>query len=156
MITENRLSAAEFLGDAAIEHVLQPRADLGTVLDPAQYTSPEAALAAWVPVFFPELPVPTDVSAKKVSRGAGGVAQAAPAVCQPDPAAQGQVISLHDLQQQMQGPLPESARTHIRLVLDACWRWWPGPWPRTGGAAGDVAAAGVDAGVAPHGGQSDL
>jgi DEAD/DEAH box helicase domain-containing protein len=46
VITESRLSAAEFLGDAAIEHVLQPRADLGTVLDPAQYTSPEAALAA--------------------------------------------------------------------------------------------------------------
>ena len=62
MITENRLSAVEFLGDAPIEHVLHPRADLGTVLDPAQYTSPEAALAAWVPVFFPEVPVPTDVS----------------------------------------------------------------------------------------------
>jgi DEAD/DEAH box helicase domain-containing protein len=53
VITESRLSAAEFLGDAPIEHVLQPRADLDTVLDPTQYTSPEAALAAWVPVFFP-------------------------------------------------------------------------------------------------------
>jgi DEAD/DEAH box helicase domain-containing protein len=58
VITESRLSAAEFLGDAPIEHVLQPRADLGTVLDPAQYTSPEAALAAWVPVFFPDVPLP--------------------------------------------------------------------------------------------------
>ena len=71
MITENRLSAAEFLGDAPIEHVLQPRADLGTVLDPAQYTSPEAALAAWVPVFFPEVPVPTDVSDKKFRMALG-------------------------------------------------------------------------------------
>jgi DEAD/DEAH box helicase domain-containing protein len=65
VITENRLSAVEFLGDVPIEHVLQSRADLDTVLDPVQYTSPEAALAAWVPVFFPELPVPIDVSDKK-------------------------------------------------------------------------------------------
>ena len=36
----------EFLGDAPIEHVLHPRSDLGTVLDPAQYTSPDAALTA--------------------------------------------------------------------------------------------------------------
>src|SRR5207249_2189898 len=47
VITENRLSAAEFLGDAPIEHVLQPCADLDMVLNPAQYTSPEAALVAW-------------------------------------------------------------------------------------------------------------
>jgi DEAD/DEAH box helicase domain-containing protein len=31
----------------------------------------------------------------------------------------GRVVSLPELQQQMQGPLPESARAHIRLVLDA-------------------------------------
>ena len=62
VITESRLSAAEFLGDAAIEHVLQPRADLGTVLDPTPYICPEAALAAWVPVFFPEVLVSADVS----------------------------------------------------------------------------------------------
>jgi DEAD/DEAH box helicase domain-containing protein len=61
VITESRLSTAEFLGDAAIEPVLQPHADLDSVLNPAQYTNPQAALAAWVPVFFPEVPVPADV-----------------------------------------------------------------------------------------------
>ena len=34
VIVEDRLSAAEFLGDATIEHVLQPRGDFGEVLDP--------------------------------------------------------------------------------------------------------------------------
>jgi len=43
----------------------------------------------------------------------------------------------------MQGPLPESTRPHIRLVLDALLALWPGLWPRAAGATGDVAAAGV-------------
>ena len=119
VITENRLSAAEFLGDAAIEHVLQPRPDLGTVLDPAQYTSPEAALAAWVPVFFPELPVPTDVSAQKFRVALGELLKRHLLFANLIRLLKGRVISLQDLQQQMQGPLPESARAHIRLVLDA-------------------------------------
>ena len=43
----------------------------------------------------------------------------------------GRVIGLPELQQQMQGPLPESARAHIRLVLDAllalvAWALAPG------------------------------
>ena len=43
----------------------------------------------------------------------------------------GRVISLPELHQQMQGPLPESARAHIRLVLDAllalvAWALAPG------------------------------
>ena len=31
----------------------------------------------------------------------------------------GQIVSLAELQQQMQGPLPEAARPHIGQVLDA-------------------------------------
>ena len=131
VITENRLSATEFLGDAPIEHVLQPRADLGTVLDPAQYTSPEAALAAWVPVFFPELPVPTDVSAKKFRVALGELLKRHLLFANLIRLLKGRVISLQELQQQMQGPLPESARAHIRLVLDAllalvAWSLAPG------------------------------
>jgi len=119
VITENRLSAAEFLGDAAIEHVLHPRADLGTVLDPAQYTSPEATLAAWVPVFFPELPVPTDVSATKFRVALGAWLKRHLLFANLIRLLKGRVSSLQELHQQMQGPLPESARAHIQLVLDA-------------------------------------
>src|SRR5882724_1522260 len=119
VITENRLSAAEFLGDAPIEHVLQPRADLGTVLDPAQYTSPEAALAAWVPVFFPELPVAPDVSSQEFRVALGELLKRHLLFANLIRLLKGRVINLQDLQQQMQGPLPESARAHIRLVLDA-------------------------------------
>ena len=45
---------AEFLGDATIEHVLQPRDDFGDVLDPARYLRQEEAVAAWFDVFFPD------------------------------------------------------------------------------------------------------
>jgi DEAD/DEAH box helicase domain-containing protein len=68
VITESRLSAAEFLEDAPIEHVLPPRTDLGTVLDSTRYSSPETALAAWVPVFFPEVPIRADVSDREFHR----------------------------------------------------------------------------------------
>ena len=131
VITENRLSAVEFLGDAPIEHVLHPRADLGTVLDPAQYTSPEAALAAWVPVFFPEVPVPTDVSDKTFRVALGELLKRHLLFANLIRLLKGRVISLQELHQQMQGPLPESARAHIRLVLDAllalvAWALAPG------------------------------
>jgi len=119
VITESRLSAAEFLGDAPIEHVLQPRADLDTVLDPTQYTSPEAALAAWVVVFFPEVPVPADVSDREFRITLGTMLKRHLLFANLIRLLKGRVISLTELQQQMQGPLPESARAHIRLVLDA-------------------------------------
>jgi DEAD/DEAH box helicase domain-containing protein len=119
VITENRLSATEFLGDAAIEHVLQPHADLGTVLDPAQHTSPEAALAAWMPVFFPEVPVPADVRDIEFRVALGELLKRHLLFANLIRLLKGRVISLQELHQQMQGPLPESARAHIRLVLDA-------------------------------------
>jgi DEAD/DEAH box helicase domain-containing protein len=119
VITESRLSAAEFLGDAAIEHVLQPRADLGTVLDSALYISPEAALAAWVSVFFPEVRVPADVRDTELRIALGALLKRHLLFANLIRLLKGRVISLPELQQQMQGPLPESARVHIRLVLDA-------------------------------------
>ena len=118
VITENRLSAVEFLGDASIEHVLHPRSDLGTVLDPTQYTSPDAALAAWVPVFFPEVPVPTAVSDSAFRVALGAMLKRHLLFANLIRLLKGRVSSLPDLHQQMQGPLPESARAHIRLVLD--------------------------------------
>jgi DEAD/DEAH box helicase domain-containing protein len=119
VITESRFSAAEFLDDAAIEHVLQPRADLDTVLNPTQYTSPEAALAAWVAVFFPEVPVPVNVRDQQFRVLLGALLKRHLLFANLIRLLKGRVISLPELQQQMQGPLPESARAHIRLVLDA-------------------------------------
>ncbi len=146
VITESRLSAAEFLGDAPIEHVLQPRADLGTVLDPAQYTSPEAALAAWVPVFFPEVPVPADVSDRAFRITLGAMLKRHLLFANLIRLLKGRVISLPELQQQMQGPLPESARrAHPAGARCPAGAGGLGSGPRRAGAAGDVAAAGVDA-----------
>jgi DEAD/DEAH box helicase domain-containing protein len=131
VVTESRLTGAEFLDDAPIEHVLQPRADLGSVLDPVQYASPSAALAAWMPVFFPEVPVPADVGDLAFRVTLGAMLKRHLLFANLIRLLKGQVISLPELQQQMQGPLPESARAHIRLVLDTllalvAWALAPG------------------------------
>ena len=83
VIVEDRLSVAEFLGDATIEHVLQPRDDFGDVLDPARYLRQEEAVAAWFDVFFPDAPAPADVTDTRMARRAGRAAQAPPAVREP-------------------------------------------------------------------------
>jgi DEAD/DEAH box helicase domain-containing protein len=119
--------------------VLQPRADLDTVLDPAQYTSTEAARAAWVPV-------PADVRDQAFRVLLGALLKRHLLFANLIRLLKGRVISLPELQQQMQGPLPESARVHIRLVLDALLALVGlGPGPRRAGAAGDPADADVDA-----------
>src|SRR5215510_9381556 len=99
--------------------MVHPGGGLGTVLKTAQYTSPEAALAAWMPVFFPELPVPTDVSATTFRVALGELLKRHLLFANLLRLLKGSVIGLQDLHQQIQGPLPESARGHSRLVLDA-------------------------------------
>ena len=89
------------------------------MLDPAQYTSPDAALAAWVPVFFPDVPVPTAVSDPTFRVALGAMLKRHLLFANLIRLLKGRVSSLPDLHQQMQGPLPESARAHIGLVLDA-------------------------------------
>ena len=56
----------------------------------------------------------------------------------------GRVHSLPELQQQM-GPLPESARVHPAGARCPAGTGGLGPGPGRAGAAGDDAAAGVDA-----------
>jgi DEAD/DEAH box helicase len=89
----------------------------GTARPPC--ASPEAALAAWVPVFFPEVPVPADVSNQAFRVTLGAWLKRHLLFANLIRLRKGRVISLPELYQQMQGPLPESARAHIRLVLDA-------------------------------------
>lgn len=61
VITERRQSVAEFLGDATVDFMFAFRPDLAGVLEPERYRSPEAAVAAWFGLFFPEEPFPAAV-----------------------------------------------------------------------------------------------
>lgn len=119
VITEHRLSATEFLGDATIEHVLQPRADFADVLDPDRYASQADAVAAWFLVFFPELPRPGDIADPGWRVALGGLLKKHLLFVNLLKLLKGGTGDLTELMQQLQGPLPESARPHIRQVLDA-------------------------------------
>ena len=119
VITENRITELEFLGESTIEHVLYPRPDFEAVLAPRQYESQQQALAAWFQLFFPGESSPTDIEDKEWRKKLGELLKKHLLFVNLLKLAKAQIISLADLQQQMQGPLPESARMHIGPVLDA-------------------------------------
>ena len=119
VVTENRLTEAEFLGSSPIEHLLQPRPDFADVLAPGQYGSQEEAITAWFQVFFPTEAPPADVTDLTWRRQLGIHLKKHLLFVNLVKLVKGGIVLLSDLQQQMQGPMPESARPVIAHVLDA-------------------------------------
>ena len=119
VITETRITEQEFLGEHTIEHVLYPRKDFESVLAPDQYRTQEEAIAAWFQLFFPGENVPPSVADPAWRKNLGTLLKKHLLFVNLLKLVKGQIISLTDLQQQMQGPLPESARPHIGRVLDS-------------------------------------
>ncbi len=119
VITESRWSETEFLGSGAIEYVLYPRADFASVLDSEAYSSQEAAVAAWFELFFPGLERPVDVNDANWRVTLGELLRKHLLFVNLLRVLKGHITSLTDIQQQMQGPLPEAARPHIGEVIDA-------------------------------------
>ena len=119
VITENRLTEAEFLGERAIEYVFNPPPNLETVLDADQYPSQQAVVAAWFTLFFSELYPPADVNDLVWRAELGHLLKKHLLFVNLLKLLKGQVLSLTELQQQMQRPLPEGARAYISKVLDA-------------------------------------
>lgn len=119
VITESRWSEAEFLGSGAIEYVLYPRPDFASVLDPEAYSSPEAAVAAWFDLFFPGLERPVNVDDADWRVTLGKLLRKHLLFVNLLRVLNGQITSFAEIQQQMQGPLPEAARPHIAKVIDA-------------------------------------
>jgi DEAD/DEAH box helicase domain-containing protein len=119
VVTENRVTEMEFLGDSAIEYVFYSRPDLEAVLNADQYPSQQAAVVAWFKLFFPELAEPTDVDDKAWRSALGVSLKKHLLFINLVKLLKERIISLSELQQQMQGPMPEGARVHIGKVLDA-------------------------------------
>jgi DEAD/DEAH box helicase domain-containing protein len=119
VITEDRITEQEFLGENTIEHVLYARPDLQSLLALSQYDSQQAAIAAWFQLFFPGETQPTDPDDGEWRKKLGGLLKKHLLFVNLLKLAKSQIISLADLQQQMQGPLPENARQQIGPVLDA-------------------------------------
>jgi DEAD/DEAH box helicase domain-containing protein len=119
VITENRLSDAEFLGSGSIDHLLQSRSDFESVLSSQRYGSQQEAIAAWFGVFFSTEPLPSDVDDPAWRRLLGRLLKTHLLFVNLVKLAKGSIVAMEDLQRQMQGPLPESARPMIAGVLDA-------------------------------------
>lgn len=119
VVTENRVSEIEFLGENAIEYVFYSKPELQDVLNPDQYASQQAAVAAWFKLFFPELPEPSDVNDMAWRSALGALLKKHLLFVNLLKLLKGRIVSLPELQQQMIGPLPEGARSHISEVLDA-------------------------------------
>ncbi len=119
VVTESRDSVAEFLGDQPILHVLDGRSDLAERLDASRYATPEEAIEAWFPLFFPSEPLPVDVRDPVWRTALGESLKQHLLFHNLLRLLKGGVGEWPQLQQQMAGPLPEVARPHAGLVLDA-------------------------------------
>lgn len=119
VVTESRDSVAEFLGDKPIVHVLDGRVDLAERLDPSRYATPEEAVAAWFPLFFPSEAAPADVNDPAWRSGLGELLKQHLLFHNLLRLLKGGIGDWPLLQQQMAGPLPEAARAHAGQVLDA-------------------------------------
>lgn len=139
VITEDRLSVAEFLGDGTIDHFFEAGADIAERLAPARYMNQQQAVSAWFKLFFPELPAPAspavvDDPGWRIALGYGLKKHLL--FVNLLKLMKGGAVDFAELQQQMQGPLRADVRPHIRLVLDAllvlvAWARAPGNgnWP---------------------------
>ncbi|NCT69100.1 MAG: DEAD/DEAH box helicase [Rhodanobacteraceae bacterium] len=119
VVTESRDSVAEFLGDEPIIHVLDGRHDLAERLEASAYRSPEAAIAAWFPLFFPGESVPANVGDLAWRMHLGRLLKQHLLLHNLLRLLKGGVGEWATLQMQMAGPLPEVARPHAGKVLDA-------------------------------------
>jgi DEAD/DEAH box helicase domain-containing protein len=119
VVTESRLTEAEFLGESSIEYVFFSNLDLEQVLDADKYLSQQEAVAAWFSLFFTELPPPADVDDPAWRVSLGKLLKRHLLFVNLLKILKGRIVSMEDLHQQMLGPLPESARVHIAKVLDA-------------------------------------
>jgi len=61
VITENRISDAEFLGDATVDYIFSFAQGWEDILEPSHYRRQDDAVKAWFPLFFADEPQPDDV-----------------------------------------------------------------------------------------------
>jgi hypothetical protein len=90
-----------------------------TVLQPGRYKSQQEAVAAWFALFFPGLPKPVSVDEPVWRQELGGALKKHLLFANLLKLLRGQIISLDELQQQMQKPFAELDRPHMSGVLDA-------------------------------------
>jgi DEAD/DEAH box helicase domain-containing protein len=105
--------------DLPIDFVLYPSPGFVESLEPEKYAGADKALAAWFTSFFPGEAAPADVNDPAWRVRLGDLLKRHLLFINLLKLLKGKVVSLEDLQVQMQGPLPEALRPHTAKVLDA-------------------------------------
>jgi DEAD/DEAH box helicase domain-containing protein len=119
VVTEQRDTVAQFLGDQPIAHVLVGRPDLPKQLEPSVYRTPEAAIAQWFDLFFPGEPKPDDPSDPAWRAQLGALLKQHLLFNNLLRVLKGSVQAWPTITSALVGPMPEIARACADRVLDA-------------------------------------
>ena len=119
IVTEDRDTVAQFLGEEPINYLLEARDDFSAVLDPGRFRAQAEAIAAWFPVFFPGEESPPDVSDPAWRARLGLLLKQHLLVHNLLRVLKGGIGDWNALQEQLAGPLPAAARPHAARILDA-------------------------------------
>ena len=119
VITENRLSVSDFLGDRVIDHVFEWRTEWEELLSPTSFSDQSAAIAAWFQIFFPDLDSPRDVLDPKWRQELGGNLKSHLLFVNLLRISKGGTLSYPEILEQLGRTLPEQAKTKSFDILNA-------------------------------------
>lgn len=119
VVVENRQSVGGFLEEAMVDFMFSFHREWADVLDPARYRSPEAAVAAWFALMFPEESSPVDVSDLGWRRTLGSLLKRHQLFVNLLKLLKGGVASYDTLIESFARNMPNASKVEVRRVLDA-------------------------------------
>lgn len=119
VVIENRQSVGVFLEDATVDFMFAFHSEWTDKLEPSRYSSPAEAVAAWFGLFFPEEPLPADVSAPEWRMVLGQLLKRHQLFVNLLKLLKGGVAHYHSLLDAFARNMPSATMDQIRQVLDA-------------------------------------
>jgi DEAD/DEAH box helicase domain-containing protein len=119
VVTESRQSVGRFLEDATVDYMFLFRVEQAPLLEPSQYSTPQAAVQAWFALFFPDEPAPEDVNALAWRRGLGQLLKRHQLFVNLLKLAKGAVVGYPELTEAFARNMPAANPAQVTQVLDA-------------------------------------
>lgn len=119
VVTESRQSVGRFLEDATVDYMFLFRAEQAPLLEPSQYSTPQAAVQAWFSLCFPDEPAPEDVNAPAWRRELGQLLKRHQLFVNLLKLAKGGVVSYPELTEAFARNMPVASTAQVTQVLDA-------------------------------------
>jgi DEAD/DEAH box helicase domain-containing protein len=119
VVIEDRQSVGAFLEDVMVAYMFAFRPELAARLDATQYASPEAAVAAWFALFFPDETVPHDVDAVEWRQQLGSMLKGHQLFVNLLKLVKGGVVSYRELTDAFTRNMPAATAEQVSQVIDA-------------------------------------